>query len=112
MQTVAETPTFARQADKLFSVDEKRAVIDFLAEYPLAGEEIPGTGGVRKLRFGALGRGKRGGARVIYYYLDETMPVYALLAYAKSARTDLSPDQKRAVSALVAALKAARKEMR
>ena len=112
MQTVAETPTFARQADKLFSEDEKRAVIDFLAENPLAGDEIPGTGGVRKLRFGASGRGKRGGARVIYYFLDETMPIYALLAYAKSARTDLSPDQKRAVSALVAALKAARKEMR
>ena len=112
MQTVAETPTFARQADKLFSEDEKRVVIDFLAENPLAGDEIPGTGGVRKLRFGASGRGKRGGARVIYYFLDETMPIYALLAYAKSARTDLSPDQKRSVSALVAALKAARKEMR
>ena len=112
MQTVAETPTFARQADKLFSEDEKRAVIDFLAENPLAGDEIPGTGGVRKLRFGASGRGRRGGARVICYFLDETMPIYALLAYAKSARTDLSPDQKRAVSALVAALKAARKGMR
>ena len=112
MQTVAETPTFARQADKLFSEDEKRAVIDFLAENPLAGDEIPGTGGVRKLRFGALGRGRRGGARIIYYFLDETMPIYALLAYAKSARTDLSPDQNRAVSALVAALKAARKGMR
>ena len=69
MQTVAETPTFARQADKLFSEDEKRAVIDFLAENPLAGDEVPGTGGVRKLRFGASGRGKRGGARVIYYFL-------------------------------------------
>ena len=112
MQTVAETPTFARQADKLFSEDEKRAVIDFLAENPLAGDEVPGTGGVRKLRFGTLGRGKRGGARVIYYYLDETMPVYALLAYGKSAKTDLTPDEKRAVSALVTALKAARKERR
>ena len=112
MQTVAETPTFARQADKLFSEDEKRAVIDFLAENPLAGDEVPGTGGVRKLRFGTLGRGKRGGARVIYYYLDETMPVYALLAYGKSAKTDLTPDEKRAVSALATALKAARKERR
>ena len=112
MQTVAETPTFARQADKLFSEDEKRAVIDFLAENPLAGDEVPGTGGVRKLRFGTLGRGKRGGARVIYYYLDETMPVYALLAYGKSAKTDLTPDEKRAVSALATALKAAWKERR
>ena len=67
MQTVAETPTFSRQAEKLFSEDEKHELINFLAENPLAGDEIPGTGGVRKLRFAASGRGKRGGARVIYY---------------------------------------------
>ena len=111
MQTVAETPTFSRQADKLFSEDEKRELIDFLAEHPLAGDEIPGTGGVRKLRFAAFGRGKRGGARVIYYYyLDEAMPVYALLAYAKTAKTDMTPDERRTVSKLAAALKAARKK--
>ena len=76
------------------------------------GDEIPGTGGVRKVRFAAFGRGKRGGARVIYYYLDETMPLYALPAYAKNAKTDMTPDEKRAVSALVVALKATRKEMK
>ena len=74
MQTVAETPTFTRQAAKLFNEDEKRELIDYLAENPLAGDEIPGTGGVRKLRFGALGRGKRGGARAIYFYGGERMP--------------------------------------
>ena len=112
MQTVAETPTFSRQADKLFSEGERRKLIDFLAENPLAGDEIPGTGGVRKLRFAAFGRGKRGGARVIYYYLDETMPVYALLAYGKTAKTDMTPDERRTVAKLAAALKAARKEMK
>lgn len=110
MQTVAETPTFTRQADKLFSEGEKRELIDFLSANPLAGDEIPGTGGVRKVRFAASGRGKRGGARIIYYYLDDTMPLYALLAYAKNAKTDMTPDEKRMVSALVVALKAARKE--
>ena len=106
MQTVAETPTFSRQADKLFDEDERRELIDFLAANPTAGDEIPGTGGVRKLRFGALGRGKRGGARVIYYFGGTEMPIYALLAYAKSARTDLTPTERRTVSALAAALKA------
>ena len=110
MHTVAETPTFARQADRLFSEEERRELIDFLAANPTAGGEIPGTGGVRKLRFGALGRGKRGGARVIYFYGGETIPVYALLAYAKSARTDLSPAERRTVSALAAAIRAAAKE--
>ena len=112
MQTVAETPTFSRQADKLFSEDEKRELIEFLAENPLVGDEIPGTGGVRKLRFAAFGRGKRGGARVIYYYQDEAMPVYALLAYAKAAKTDMTSDERRTVSKLAAALKAAWKEMK
>ena len=105
MQTVAETPTFSRQAAKLFREDEKRELINFLAENPLAGDEIPGTGGVRKLRFATTGRGKQGGARVIYYYRDEGLPIYALLAYAKSAKTDLTPAERRAVSALAAALK-------
>ena len=110
MQTVAETPTFIRQADKLFGEEERKELIDYLAENPLAGEEIPGTGGVRKLRFAASGRGKRGGARVIYFYGGERMPVYALLAYAKSAKTDLSPPERRTIRALAAALKSSGKE--
>ena len=67
MQTVAETPIFSRQADKLFSGDEKCELIAYLARNPLDGEVLPGTGGVRKLRFASSGRGKRGGARIIYY---------------------------------------------
>ncbi|MFC3569696.1 hypothetical protein LO749_07295 [Paracoccus denitrificans] len=47
---------------------------------------------------------------MIYYYLDETMPLYALLAYAKNARSDMTPDEKRTVAALATALKAAWKE--
>ena len=97
-QTVAGTPLFSRQADKLFSEEEKRDLIDYLAENPLPGDEIPGTGGVRKVRFGALGRGKRGGARVVYFYGGQRMPIYALLAYSKSDKTDLSPGERRAVA--------------
>ena len=75
MQTVAETPIFSRQANKLFSEDEKRELIDYLAGNPLAGDEIRGTGGVRKVRFRAMGRGKRGGVRVIYFYAGEGVPI-------------------------------------
>ena len=106
MQTVAETPTFTRQAHKLFTEDEKRELIDLLATNPLAGDVLLGTGGVRKLRFRTAGSGKRGGGRVVYYFLDEDTPVYALLAYAKSARTDLAPDEGRSVARLAAAIKA------
>ncbi|WP_234897140.1 addiction module toxin RelE [Sinorhizobium medicae] len=68
MQTVAETPLFIKQAAELFTEEERRELIDFLAANPQAGDEIPGAGGVRKLRFAAKGKGKRGGARVIYYW--------------------------------------------
>lgn len=107
MQTVIETPTFSRQADKLFAKEERAALIGFLAANPFAGDEIPGTGGVRKVRVPSSGRGKRGGARVIYYVYDEVMPIYALLVYAKGARSDMTADQKRAVAALAATLKTA-----
>ena len=106
MQSVAETPTFTRQAEKLFSDDEKMELVSFLSIHPLAGDLIPGTGGVRKLRFAASGRGKRGGARVIYYYLDEYLPLYALLAYPKNAKVDLTPEERRGVAVFVDAIKA------
>ena len=101
---------FTRQADKLFDEEQKRQLINMLAEEPRAGVVIPGTGGVRKLRFAVAGRGKRGGARVIYYFLDEDMPVYALLVYPKAAKTDLTPEEKHTVRALAAELRSARRE--
>ena len=103
-------PTFTRQADRLFGEDERKALIDFLAEHPTADDEIPGTGGVRKLRYAALGRGKRGGAHVIDFYGGGDIPIYALLAYAKSARTDLSPAERRQIAGIAAAIRRARKE--
>lgn len=70
--------------------EERRVLIDYLAYNPITGELIPGTGGVRKLRWALEGRGKRGGARVVYYYHSEAMPLFALTAYAKNERADLS----------------------
>lgn len=107
MQTVAETPTFIKQAADLFSDEEKAALIDYLATNPLAGDEIPEAGGVRKIRFAFGGRGKRGGARVIYYHYSENAPIYALLVYGKNQKTDLSPDEAAAVGAFAKAIKAA-----
>ena len=109
MLTVAELPFFTKQAEGLFDESEKAELIAFLSWNPMAGDIIPGTGGVRKVRFAASGRGKRGGARVIYYYLDDHTPLYALLAYPKNAKTDLTADEKRTVAQLVGALKAARR---
>lgn len=106
MQTVAETTEFQRQVTKLLSEDERQELIDFLAKNPTAGDPIPETNGVRKLRFAAKGKGKSGGARVIYYFYDETLPLYALMAYGKGKKDKLSPDQKKVVAAFAEALKA------
>jgi mRNA-degrading endonuclease RelE of RelBE toxin-antitoxin system len=109
MQTVAETPIFTAQCEKLFTEQERQDLITFLAQNPTAGSVIKGTGGVRKLRFAIANKGKRGGTRIIYYYLDETLPLYALLAYPKSAKSDLTSDEKQLVTQLVSTLKHFRK---
>ena len=103
--TVAETQIFARAAEKLWSEDERSGLVDHLARNPEAGDVIPGTGGVRKMRWGRFGSGKRGGARVVYFYFRSDRPLYLLMAYAKAQATDLTPDEKKAVSALAAAIK-------
>jgi len=109
MFTVVETPTFIRRAEKLLSEEERADLIGYLAAFPLAGDVIPQTGGVRKLRFAAKGKGKSGGVRVIYYVVDDDTPLYALLIYGKGEQSNLGPDQKRAVRAFAEAIKAARR---
>lgn len=88
--SVVETPEFLSATRKLMSDEDRALLVDYLAYNPTSGDLIPGTGGVRKLRWGLEGRGKRGGARVIYFHHDAGMPLFALTAFAKNARTDLS----------------------
>ena len=80
--------------------------VNYIACNPEAGDVIPESGGVRKVRWSRAGAGKRGGARVIYFYHDDTRPLYLLLVYAKGRKEDLSDDEKRAVRKLAAMLKA------
>ena len=88
--TVVETPEFLSAARKLMDDQERAMLVDQLAHNPTAGTLVPGTGGVRKLRWRLEGRGKRGGARVIYFYHSTELPLFALTAYAKNERADLS----------------------
>jgi mRNA-degrading endonuclease RelE of RelBE toxin-antitoxin system len=104
MFTVVETSLFSRQADEL-PLHDRAALITALATAPFAGDLVPGLGGVRKLRWAPKGRGKRGGYRVIYYVLNETRPVLALLLYAKNQQADIGADQRKAILSLIARLK-------
>lgn len=107
--TVVESSAFARKAAKLLTIDEYEELIFYLAAHCERGDEIPGTGGVRKLRYAAHGRGKSGGVRVIYYFYDERNPIYAICIYGKNEQVNLSPEQKKEVTSLAARIKAAAK---
>jgi hypothetical protein len=103
--TVAETPHFLRQVASVWDEAEHEAFVTFIASHPAAGDVIPDTGGVRKVRWSRTGSGKRGGTRVIYFYHDADRPLYLLMVYAKAQQEDLTADEKRAVRALAKALK-------
>ena len=102
--TVVETPEFLAATKAIMDENERGVLVDFLSRNPLAGDLIPGTGGVRKLRWGLEGRGKRGGARVIYYYHSDIMPLFALTAFAKNRRADLSQAERNEFRRLTALL--------
>jgi hypothetical protein len=103
--TVAETPLFMRQAAAVWDDAEREGFIEFIARNPAAGDIIPDTGGVRKVRWARAGSGKRGGARVIYFYHDGNHPLYLLMVYAKTGQENLTADEKRTVRKLAAMLK-------
>lgn len=101
MITVVELKNFQRDADDIFTDEERNELIDFLSANPHFGEVIPATGGVRKLRWGAKGHGKSRGARVIYYFRDLNVPVFVLAAYAKGEKINLTMVEREQMRKLV-----------
>jgi hypothetical protein len=85
-----ETSVFTRQVQATLSDEEYRTLQLALIARPDAGSLIPGSGGLRKLRWGLAGRGKRGGARVIYYWRSSAGQIFLLFIYPKNVRADLS----------------------
>jgi hypothetical protein len=83
-------PEFLAATKKLMDDEERAELVEYLAYNPTVGDVIPGSGGVRKMRWGLEGRGKRGGARVIYLFHDLEMPLFVFTAYAKNERENLS----------------------
>lgn len=104
--TIAETPEFARCAQKLLAAAERMELVEYLAAHPKAGDLMQGTGGVRKLRWGRGGRGKSGGVRVIYYFHSDLMPLYLLTVFGKNERANLSKAERNELAGLVRMLKA------
>jgi len=98
---IIETPIFTRRIHDILADDEYRLLQAQLVQKPDAGKIIPGSGGLRKLRCSASGRGKRGGARVIYYWFVSEEVILMLFAFPKNEQTDLTPDQLKQLKRLV-----------
>lgn len=96
-----ETPTFRRSSAGLLDEEEIATLQTLLLLRPAAGSLIPGSGGLRKVRVPAKGRGKRGGGRVIYYWAAADGQVFLLLAYAKNERANLTPAMARQLRLLL-----------
>lgn len=104
LTTVTELPEYIRRSSHLLDESERKAVIDYLAAHPRAGDIMEGMGGIRKLRWGRGNRGKSGGIRVIYYYHDERIPLYLLTLFGKNERANLSKAERNELAKLVEVL--------
>ena len=91
MHTVCELKTFLRDAAKAgMTLDDIDKLVEFLSLNPLAGDEIKGTGGCRKVRVGGRGKGKSGGLRTITFFSGAELPVFLITVFSKGERSDLS----------------------
>ena len=102
--TVVETEEFVGHCRPILTSAERDALIAHLGSNPEAGQVLPGTGGVRKIRWATRGHGKRGGARVIYYYYNPSIPLFLLDIYAKNEKANLSGVDKRSLKQLLPVL--------
>ena len=93
MFTVIETPTFQKQVAKVWTEAELLEFIAWIAANPTAGDVIPGADGARKVRWAVQGKGKRGGARVVYFNLSDDELVLLVAVYAKADKTNILPNE-------------------
>jgi len=89
MYTIIELPTFSSDATSIWNEAERGEFCAWLADHPLAGEVIPGSGGCRKVRWARSGTGKRGGVRVIYFNRLENGLIYLMVIYTKAVRGNI-----------------------
>ena len=95
--TVVESPIYLARATRLLTEAERTEVIDFISDDPECGLVVPGLRGLRKVRIGLQGRGKRGGGRIIYWFHSRDWPVVLLVVYGKNEKDDISSDERKAL---------------
>lgn len=110
MIAVVETEEFLADVKSVLTEEEHDALVLYVAQYPEGGDLIPDTGGLRKLRWAAKGKGRRGGARVIYYFHNRDVPVFLMAVFAKNVQADLTAQERKALARQLRGLKADWKE--
>jgi hypothetical protein len=98
---IVETPVFTRQVQDLLADDDYRLLQVALINRPELGAVIRGSGGLRKVRWNLPGKGKRGGARIIYYWAVSQDQLLMLFMYPKNVRDDLTPAQVKILKQIV-----------
>ena len=96
-----ETRIFTKKLDEHLTDDEYSDLQAYMIENPDAGDLIPATGGLRKLRWSSANKGKRSGIRVIYYWKTAEHHIYLMTLYAKNEITDLSAEEKKLLKQMV-----------
>ena len=96
--TIVELPEFIKKSDKIFTKDERDELLYYLSENPKSGNLIQGTGGIRKLRWASKGKGKSGGSRVIYFFYNETIPLFLLTIFSKNEKINLTKSERKDLS--------------
>ena len=102
--TVIELPEFIKRADKILSGKEIDELLYYLSSNPKAGILMQGTGGVRKLRWASKGKGKSGGSRIIYFFYNESTPLFLLTIFDKSEKINLNKGERNELAKLVKVL--------
>jgi len=98
---IVETTVFTRRVQSVLSDEQYRVLQNQLVANPQLGKVIPGSGGLRKMRWSVSGKGKRGGLRIIYYWLASRDMILMLFVYPKNVQDDLTPEQLKALKKII-----------
>ena len=104
LHTVVEMPEYLSRARSLLSESDRDAIVDALAANPTAGDLIVGSGGARKLRWAAKGKGKSGGVRVITYFGGPGIPIFLLSVFGKSDKANLTMNERNQLRTMLSSL--------
>ncbi len=98
---IIETPIFTKRVQEILTNEEYRLFQIKIIGDPKAGKIIQGSGGIRKIRWSASGRGKRGGSRILYYWYNEQNLFLMLFIFKKNEKDDLTTDQIKILKSIV-----------